>query len=152
MGYDKNQSIQRLAATHMLHAVFQMKSEIEGRVQAQTDLLLADNEALLNLAQDEGGLRMTDISKRLILSKGGTTKVVDRLEKKGLVRRFQNPSDRRALIVEITPEGRKTLAAIRPIVDQVIEEYWGKHLSDDEASTVVDIADRIIHANEECFD
>ena len=152
MAKQDKQSVERMAATHMLHAVFQMKAVIEGRVQEHAGLLLADNEALLNLAHADEALRMTDIADRLILSKGGTTKVIDRLEAKGLVRRLQDPSDRRALIVEITPEGRQMLSVIRPIVDEAIEEYWGRHLTDEESTVILDVADRIIRANDECAD
>lgn len=147
MGDQIEQPLERTAATHMLHAVFQMKAAIEGRVQDQAGLLLADNEALLNLAHADEALRMTDIAERLILSKGGTTKVIDRLEAKGFVQRSQDPSDRRALIVEITPEGIEMLAVIRPIVDEAIREYWGQHLTEAEASTILDVANRIIKAN-----
>jgi len=147
MGQQYEESVVRMAATHMLHAVFQMKATIESRVQEQAGLLLADNEALLNLSHADKALRMTDLAKCLILSKGGTTKVVDRLEAIGLVQRLQDPSDRRALLVEITPEGREMLTVIRPIVDEAIRDYWGQHLNDDEASVVLGVADRIINAN-----
>ena len=48
---------------------------------------------------------MSDIAHRLILSRGGTTKVIDRLETLGYVRRLPDPEDRRATVVEITGVG-----------------------------------------------
>ena len=151
MGHNE-QPIERRAATHMLHTVLHMKAAIEARVQDQAGLLLADNEALLNLDHAEMPLRMTDLAERLILSKGGTTKVVDRLEAKGLVRRIKDPSDRRALIVEITPEGQEALEVIRPIVDETIREYWSQHLTTDEATLILDVANRVHGQNAEWFD
>ena len=59
---------------------------------------------------------------------------------------------RRALIVEITPEGLEMLTVIRPIVDEAIREYWGQHLTKAEASAMLDVADRIIKANANWFD
>ena len=92
-------------------------------------------------------LRMSTIADCLIISKGGTTKVIDRLEAKGLVVRSQDPVDRRALVVEITPQGRKVFAEIQPIVDEAIESYWGHHITDDEATTILDVADRVVERN-----
>jgi len=147
MGERSDQPISRQAASHVLHLAFQMKSVIEDRIQAETGLLLADNEALLNLAHVDEPLRMSTIAERLILSKGGTTKVVDRLEAKGLVARSQDPTDRRALVVAITPEGTAALEAVQPIVDEAIETYWGQYITDAEALTMVEVARKVVHAN-----
>ena len=149
MGKHNEQPIERRAATHLLHVAFFMKTAIESLVHGATGMLLADNEALLNLHHEDGSLRMSDIADRLILSKGGTTKVVDRLETKGLVTRQPDPKDRRALLVSITPLGEEMLATIRPIVDDAIQQYWGQHISAEEAETIVDVSDRVIAANSE---
>lgn len=147
MGEPTDQPITRRAAAGMLHVMLQMKAEIENRIQAETGLLLADNEALLNLVHHDEPLRMSTIADCLIISKGGTTKVIDRLEAKGLVARSQDPADRRALVVEITSKGRKVFAEIQPIVDEAIESYWGQHITDDEATTILDVADRVVKRN-----
>jgi DNA-binding MarR family transcriptional regulator len=147
MGKQSDQPIKRRAASHVLHVAFQMKSVIEDRIQAETGLLLADNEALLNLAHEDQPLRMSTIAERLILSKGGTTKVIDRLEARGLVARSQDPTDRRALVVEITPEGISALETIQPIVDDAIETYWGQYITDAEAETIAEVARKVVEAN-----
>lgn len=147
MGTPTDQPIARRAAANLLHVALQMKAEIESRIQAETGLLLADNEALLNLAHHDEPLRMSTIAERLIISKGGTTKVIDRLEAQGLVARSPDPTDRRALVVAITPKGREVLASMQPIVDEAIEDFWGQHITDDEAATVVDIALRVVDCN-----
>ncbi len=147
MGERSEQPIARKAASHLLHVAFQMKSVIEDRIQAETGLLLADNEALLNLAHEDEPLRMSTIAERLILSKGGTTKVIDRLEAKGLVARNQDPTDRRALVVEITPDGIKALETVQPIVDEAIENYWGQYITDAEAETIAEVAYKVVKAN-----
>jgi DNA-binding MarR family transcriptional regulator len=147
MGRQSDQPITRRAASHVLHVAFQMKSVIEDRIQAETGLLLADNEALLNLAHEDQPLRMSMIAERLILSKGGTTKVIDRLEARGLVARSQDPTDRRALVVEITPEGISALETVQPIVDDAIERYWGQYITDSEAETIAEVARKVVEAN-----
>ena len=147
MGIERKQTPQRQAASHLLHIAFQLKGVVEERVQAETGYLMADNEALLNLAHAEASLRMSDIANRLILSKGGTTKVIDRLEADGLVERAPDPSDLRALVVSITPKGREVLARIQPIVDAAIEEHFGAFASDEEAKLIIDLSVRVSEAN-----
>ncbi len=139
---DLDQPLWRQAATHTLHTALILKAELEERLHGEVGLLLADNEALLNLSR--GPLRMTEISRRLILSRGGTTKVIDRLEELGYVRRSPDPDDRRATIVEITDDGLRAQAAARAVIDAGLESAWAQHLSDDEAEVVVAVMDRVV--------
>jgi DNA-binding MarR family transcriptional regulator len=131
----------------MLHAALMLKADIEDRLYAATGMLLADNEALLNLRHADEPLRMSDIAERLVLSRGGTTKVIDRLEEAGLVDRSTDPTDRRALIVAATAEGIAMLDKTLPIVDEALQDLWARHLSDEEAASVLAIVDKIHAAN-----
>jgi len=57
----------------------------------------------------EQGRSAGDLSKALIMSSGGMTNLLDRLEKDGLVRRGTDPADRRGVLVTLTPKGRKAI-------------------------------------------
>lgn len=131
----------------MLHAALLLKAAIEDRLQEATSLLLADNEALLNLAHAEGPLRMSELADLLVLSRGGTTKVIDRLETHGYVARTPDPSDRRALMVTITPAGRTALERSQSVVDAALEELWARHLTDRQAEAVLDAVDQVLQAH-----
>lgn len=137
------QPLWRRAATHTLSTALHLKAIIEERLHDQTGLLLADNEALLNLAATDRPLRMSDIANRLILSPGGATKVVDRLEAKGYVKRLPDPVDRRATVLEITAAGEKIMADARAVIDEQLEATWAVHLTDEEAAVVVAVMDRV---------
>lgn len=139
--------IWRRAAAHTLHSSLILKASLEERLQEQTGLLLADNEALLNLSTEGSLLRMSEIARRLILSRGGTTKVIDRLEEMGLVARSPDSEDRRATVVSITAAGREAMAAARKVIDATLEEMWAAHISDEEAQLLVDVLDRVLKAN-----
>ena len=143
MGNDE-QPLWRQAATHTLHTALLLKALLEEHLQEQTDLLLADNEALLNLAHADQPLRMSDIANRLILSRGGTTKVVDRLETMGYVERLPDPDDRRATVVDITDAGRDAMARARAVIDEGLKATWAEHVTDEEAAVIVDVMDRVI--------
>ena len=67
-------------------------------------------EALYHL----GPLRPNEISAKTLRSPGNITLVIDNLEKAGLVTRARAPDDRRALVVTLTPKGKKRIAGILP--------------------------------------
>jgi DNA-binding MarR family transcriptional regulator len=117
---------------------------LEDALVEKAGILFADNEALLNLA--EGPLSMSEIADRLILSRGGTTKVVDRLEEMGYVSRRPNTEDRRATIVEITEAGKEARARARTVIDAELEDMWARHITDEEAKVLIDVADRVLRA------
>jgi DNA-binding MarR family transcriptional regulator len=144
MGTHDEQPLWRQAATHTLHTSLLLKAILEERLQEASGLVLADNEALLNLAHADGGLRMSDIADRLILSRGGTTKVIDRLEVLGYVERVADPQDRRATMVEITDAGRAAMAVARVVIDEGLKAAWAQHISDDEARVIVEVMRRVL--------
>jgi MarR family transcriptional regulator, 2-MHQ and catechol-resistance regulon repressor len=77
---------------------------------AETGLCLSDFAALEALLH-KGPLTITEIQAKVLLASGSMTAAVDRLERKGLVVRTATPSDRRAKVLELTPEGKHVVAA-----------------------------------------
>jgi len=65
---------------------------------------------LLELSGAPHRLSPTELSEILVRSTGGVTQILDRLERGGLVARAADPADRRRVIVELTPDGRRTAA------------------------------------------
>jgi DNA-binding MarR family transcriptional regulator len=74
---------------------------------ADHDLVKGEWEVLMHLVRTESRVSPGNLAKRSELSTGAMTNRLDRLEQRGLVRRLPDPNDRRALEVEITPEGRR---------------------------------------------
>jgi MarR family 2-MHQ and catechol resistance regulon transcriptional repressor len=80
---------------------------------------------VLNLLADQPeGLIQSQISERLIMHRSNATGLIDRLEKRGLVRRNHNPEDRRVHRVVLTAEGRKLLEKILPDYYRLAEKAW----------------------------
>jgi len=77
---------------------------------ANTGLCLTDFVALEALLH-KGPLTISQIQEKVRLASGSMTAAVDRLEKLGLVVRRASPSDRRARVVELTPEGKRLAAS-----------------------------------------
>lgn len=104
--------------------VWEAFSETHARIveQLQRELLrerglpLAWYELLMRLAAGPGGrLRMQELADRMQLSKSGLTRLADRLEIAGLVRREVCPSDRRGTYAAITDQGLATLREAAPV-------------------------------------
>ena len=60
------------------------------------------------------------------------------------MQRFPDPSDRRATVVGITDAGRQIMANARSVIDELLEAAWARHVTDEEASVVVAVMDRVL--------
>lgn len=84
-------------------------NDLDGRLRAAHGLPLAWFEPMQVIDAREN-CRVQDIADALAITVGGTSKLVDRLERSGLCRRRPNPGDRRSSILELTDEGRRALS------------------------------------------
>jgi DNA-binding MarR family transcriptional regulator len=99
-------------------------------------------EALVEIAFAGGTMRMNEFATETTLTKSGATRFVDRLERAGLVERVSCPTDRRAYQLALTAEGKRAQRAADPHVLRVVEEAFGRHITDEEASTMADALER----------
>ena len=76
----------------------------DSRAGSRPDLTMSQVSILLTLI-DSGPIRMTELAARERVRTPTTTVAIRRLENLGLVRRSRDPSDLRAVLVEVTPEG-----------------------------------------------
>lgn len=94
----------------LLHAA----REIEGRLEkalGTVGLSGAKFMALSKLAEAEEPVSLTELAGRLICVRSNITQLVDRLEADGLVKRVEDPKDRRSVRAALTPLGRERQAA-----------------------------------------
>ncbi|HMA46028.1 MAG TPA: MarR family transcriptional regulator [Frankiaceae bacterium] len=79
---------------------------LEAELEAAHELPLASYDVLVQLAEaPERRLRMSDLADAVLLSRSGLTRLVDRLEREGLVARQSCPSDARGTLAALTPAG-----------------------------------------------
>ena len=98
----------------MLRAHAELTRELDAQLAREHNLPLSSYEVLLFLADAPGGrMRMSDLAESVLLSRSGLTRLVDRLEREGLLKRERCESDARGLFAEITPEGRRLFDAAR---------------------------------------
>jgi MarR family transcriptional regulator, 2-MHQ and catechol-resistance regulon repressor len=91
--------------------------------------LCASDFGVLETLLHKGPLPVNTLGRKLLLTTGSITTAVDRLAKRGLVERKDEPSDRRVRLVDLTPEGR-----------QLIEPAFARH--EDDLETVVSVLSR----------
>ena len=94
-------------------------------------------------------LRMHELARAVVLSRSGLTRLVDRLENAGLLRREPDPSDRRGAFAVLTDEGRDMLRQMWPVYAGGIAEHFGRHISDEEAHVLTEALSRILAADRE---
>jgi MarR family transcriptional regulator, organic hydroperoxide resistance regulator len=74
------------------------------------------------------GCRVYDIASELIITTGGASKLVDRIEANGYCRRLPNPADRRSSLLELTPRGEGLLGKARVAFDEELRLRLGSLL------------------------
>lgn len=88
---------------------------LEADLLLEHDLPLPAYEVLTHLSEAPNRrLRMNDLADRVLLSRSGLTRLIDRLQGEGLVRREACPSDARGLFAVLTDEGAARQAAAAP--------------------------------------
>ena len=86
---------------------------------------------------------MNELAERILLSKSGFTRVVDRMEEAGLVRRVRPEHDRRTILVVLTDEGAETMEDARRYHRHGIEEHFAGHLTDNEVKVLTRALEKV---------
>jgi DNA-binding MarR family transcriptional regulator len=87
-------------------------------------------------------LRMNQLAAYLNLSRGGLTKLVDRLEGAALITRQACPADRRGYHAVLEPTGEEMLHRMWPVYEAEVERHFAAGLSIEEAATIRDVLGR----------
>ncbi len=119
----------------MLTCTNRITSKIRSRLRENFNTTLPRFDLLAQLERHPEGLKMSELSKRMMVTTGNVTGITDQLEAEGLVRREVDPSDRRSFVVKLTPEGRRLFGEMAAVHEGwVIELFEG--LSSEEKETL----------------
>jgi DNA-binding MarR family transcriptional regulator len=98
----------------MLKVHAMLTKALDAQLDAEHGLPLTSYEVLMYLAAAPGQrMRMSELAESILLSRSGLTRLVDRLEREGLIARESCPSDARGSFATLTPAGRRKLTAAR---------------------------------------
>src|SRR5205809_3405473 len=124
-------SVERLRAWRLyFESALALVDVLDAELERDAGIPLRWYDALVHLEETPDGLRMNELAERILYSKSGFTRVVDRMEEAGLVRRVRPKNDRRSILVVLTDHGRETMEQARRHHRHAIEYHFSHHLPD----------------------
>ena len=125
------------------HAV--LTKALDAELDAAHGLPLSSYEVLMHLADADGQrMRMSDLAAMVILSRSGLTRLVDRLEREGLIARESCPSDARGSYATLTTAGRRKLDAARATHLAGVRSLFLAHFSAEEQDVLGAAWERVL--------
>ena len=137
---DDHQAIRlwlRMMATNRL-----VETRTRRLLQERYDTTLPRFDLMAQLERFPRGLRMSELSKRMMVTGGNVTGITDMLEQEGLVERAADPADRRAWLVRLTPAGRRSFKAMAEEHERWIVEAF-RALSQREMAAIAGLLTRL---------
>jgi DNA-binding MarR family transcriptional regulator len=123
---------------------------LEEHVEAAAGLSLAEHEVLIRIGfSPDGRLRMADLASLLLVSKSGVTRLVDRVEQAGLVKREFSPNDRRVTFASITDAGRAALDRANPAFARALDQAFSQHMNDSDVACLRAALRKVLEGNGE---
>jgi DNA-binding MarR family transcriptional regulator len=115
----------------------------EAQMRTGHGLTMARYDVLAQLANAGGRLRLSDLASAIVLSQSGLSKLLDRMEASGLVRRDPDPRDARSAFAAITPLGRSLARQARKGHHDFLQQAFGDALDDRDLGDLTRVMNRI---------
>jgi DNA-binding MarR family transcriptional regulator len=129
----------------LLRVYWSLFRALDAEMEAKHGLPLTSYEVLIHLADaPEGKMRMRDLAEAALLSRSGLTRLVDRLERDGLIERASCPSDARGAYAVLTDKGRGLLAEARPAHRHGVRRRFLERFDEDELLQLGDFWERVL--------
>lgn len=100
-----------------------VENRVRSLMRTTFDTTLPRFDLMAQLADAPRGMKMSDLSRRMMVTNGNITGIADQLEKDGLIERIKDPADRRSSIIRLTAKGRRHLQRM-----QRAHESWVQSL------------------------
>ncbi len=111
-----------------------IEGSIRQALRRQFDSTLPRFDLLAQLERTPDGLKMSELSRRLMVTGGNVTGLADQLEKEGLLARESVETDRRATRLKLTPAGRRRFAEMAAVHERWVVEMMGRLDRDEQAT------------------
>nr|BFD95986.1 MarR family transcriptional regulator [Kitasatospora sp. Xyl93] len=126
-------------ALSVLHG--RIESHIERALQTKHDLSVREYSLLDVLSRQHDGvgghLQMKQVADAVVLSQSATTRLVTRLEDRGLLSRYLCPTDRRGIYTNVSEDGLRLLEEARPTNDAALREALAEAARNPELASLV---------------
>ncbi len=142
----RDEGLSPVAATLSLFQAHRLLvASLDRRLLAAVGLTLSAAEVLVRLGAAADGTRgMIDLAEDTCFSKSGVSRIMDRLERRRLVRRRVSPEDRRHTLMEVTEIGREVMWESLAIMQLAAEEDFARYLSDADISALADRLEQLV--------
>ncbi len=128
-----------------LFAHAQVRRQLERELQAEQAMGLGEYEVLLLLARAENRrLRMSELAERLVLSRSGVTRLIDRLQAEELVERGSCDTDRRGAWAILTDAGQRRLRDASPTHLRGVGQHFLDRIPADELEAMRRTLERVL--------
>lgn len=122
----------------------QLPASLDSQLKRDAGVTYFEFQALLKISEAENdSRRMTDLSEATAMSLSHLSRVVTRLEKKGLVARIPDPNDGRSTFAALTPAGKKTVETALPGHVAEMRRVFFDNLSDEELEVISGVFARV---------
>jgi DNA-binding MarR family transcriptional regulator len=119
--------------------------ELDAELEASHGLPLSSYEVLRCLSKAPGGrLRMAELAEHVLLSRSGMTRLIDRLEREGMVERSTCDKDGRGCYAVLTDQGRETVEQARSTHIAVVRRGFLQHFSEAEMRDLATLWERVL--------
>ena len=120
----------------MLSCTVKIENEVRTRLRASFGITLPRFDLMAQLERFPDGLRMGELSKRMMVTGGNITGITDQLEQEKLVARVVDPKDRRSYSVKLTPAGRRAFDEMAKVHEGWIAELLQGVTPDDKTQLI----------------
>jgi DNA-binding MarR family transcriptional regulator len=119
----------KLLFSELIRFETELWNAVDERLREECDLPLSRFEPMQVIAR-RPVCRVQDIAAELVITVGGASKLIDRIEGSGYCRRRANPDDRRSSIVELTATGRRMLGVATKVFEDELAVRLGSAVSE----------------------
>lgn len=137
-GYPSSPTPDELAAWRLFLESSQALLDVfDADMQQQSGISLRWYDVLVHLDEAPGRrLRMNELARRIVTSSSGLTRVIDGMERAGLVQRERPPGDRRAIEVVPTSGGDEVLDTARRLHRAALRRHFARHLTAEDVTAL----------------
>ena len=121
-----------------------LKRELAGVFKSNGFDVTPEQWAVLSRLAEKDGLSQNDIAHITFKDNANITRIVDKLQRKGLLERKAHPSDRRTWLLYITPGGKGVIKQLQPLALKVLERATGQ-IPEEEVRKLNNQMQKIIH-------
>ena len=117
---------------------------LENELERDAGIPMRWYDVLVQLEETPEGIPMNTLANRILYSKSGFTRIIDRMEEAGLVARVRTPHDRRTILVVLTKNGIEMIEHARRYHRDGLDRHFSQHLSEEEIEALTHALEKIV--------